>query len=317
MATSTEPIVVQIINEGASATKSAIGGGSSGGSAVGGIAKLTGLIGVVAEIAGLVKEAVNGLIKPIKSVLLGILKMVAQILRPFSDMILILLIPILQFLKPLMKAFNEVMKPFRKVAMQLMGAAGNTSDSTAKAGLMTAAFGAIIEGFQYGILTIFKELLKVMMSNIIDLIKNMIISPLIELFKVVVPNWIVNDDIFDSVKNVIFAGLDIAKSDINTALDKNITDASEVSIKKYNNILQSFNNKVDWKTPEDILASKMSQMLREAAKKATQKVRVSLTSQDTERVTNTQIAQNALGLNNAEMINWALKNNANYNMIMG
>jgi hypothetical protein len=276
MPTNTEPIVVQIVNEGA-ASVGKIAGGSGpkvggkvgGGSGIAGaLGKLGGVLAIAMEIASLVKEAMASLIRPVRTVVVGILKMVAQLLRPVSDMLLILLIPILHFLKPLVKAFNEMMKPFRVVAFKLMAQATKSTTSVDSAALMTGAMGAIIEGFSFGIAALLKELLKLLMSNIVDSIKELIISPMIELFKVLIPDMIISDDVFDSTKQAIFSGLDAAKVSINSALDDGLNTMRDVSLSKYNALLKEFGGDVDWKTPEQILAEKMSAMLTAAARKA-------------------------------------------------
>lgn len=270
MANSTEPIIVQIVNEAGAA----ISGGSTkktgeGSGLLATTAKITSIIGIAQEIAKLVSEAMNTLIKPIRTVLLGILKMVAQLLRPFSDMILILLIPILQFLKPLIKVFNDMMKPFRTVAFKLMSQASKTGNVAEKNLLMTMALSALFEGFNFGILGIAKELLKGLTNGIIDTVKELVIGPLLDLFKVIVPDWIVSDDVFESTKQAIFSGLDDAKVTINNALDTGLNSLRDSSLKKYDNLLKTFTDKVDWKSPEDMLAAKMSSIIANAASRAT------------------------------------------------
>lgn len=325
MANSTEPIVVQIINEGAATATSAVGGskpsGSSGGgiaSALGGVAKLGGMAAVVIEVLGMVKDAISTVLQPLKSVVMVVLKLLAQILRPVADVLIVVLIPIIQMLKPIIKVFNDIIKPFRLAAYKLMSAAMGTSDLVQKGELLKSATSAMFEGFIYGVLGIVKELIKINIGYLIDIIKNMIIGPLIDIFKTIIPDWIVEDKVFDDAKTKIFDGLDDAKTTIGDALDKSLDVLSKNGIKKYDDLLAKFTDEIDWKTPEDILAAKMSMLMSNAANKAAGN-EISVRGPTSGMVSATKRAeayQQANNYDNLELFNRLMKNQGGAKGIM-
>ena len=168
---------LKITVEDSSTTGGSVGGASGGsrsGSANTTIAKAvslgTGVASATQELVQMVKEAVNGVLKPVRSIIVGTLKLLAQLLRPISDMVVLLLMPILQFLRPIIKVFNDMMRPFRTAAYQLMRAAGKETDPLKKANIMSLAMTAILTGLNVGLIAVIGELVKFFISIIASII---------------------------------------------------------------------------------------------------------------------------------------------------
>lgn len=146
MATYDEPIIVKIIND----ANAAMSGGGGGG--VKTAAGLSATFNVLQDIYGLVKEAVAGVLRPVVSVVKGVLKLLAQFLRPAIDILLILLMPLLMMLKPLIKVFNEIMRPFRQIAFDMIKKGGQTA--------LIPAMSVITMGFNAAIMNVVGQMIK-------------------------------------------------------------------------------------------------------------------------------------------------------------
>lgn len=132
-------------------------------------AGITAMTSITGEILGIVKDAVSSVLKPARTMLVGVLKLVAQLLRPITDMVVLLLMPILAFLRPIIKVFNDMMRPFRTAAYQLMKASTQTTDPVKKIGLANAASMSIMTGLGVGLIAIVGEILKFIIDMIIGL----------------------------------------------------------------------------------------------------------------------------------------------------
>lgn len=256
MATSTEPIIVQIVNEGSSAIKSGIGGGSSGGKKgsnvdlLSGLGKLTGIVAIIAELGTMIYDAVMSVAKPIKTVLSAIFKLIAQLLRPIVDVVMILLMPILQLIKPFVKLFTQLMQPFRKIAYDLMKQASNVQGGISSPTGMALIFQAIT--------TLLSGMLTSIWVVVGDMLKTMIINPIFELLKAVLP-------IFSSQ-------LEDARVTINEGIDgatKGIYQATLDTMKTAANNTKAALTGMDIKTPIDnwatLVGIQMEKSLRENA----------------------------------------------------
>lgn len=192
MATSTEPIIVQIINETGQAIKGATGGGSSssagsksgsGGvsAVIGGLSKLTLLGTAILTSAEIISNAVSGIIKPIKTILTGIFKLVAQFLRPVADIIIILLQPILMLIKPFVKLFSTLMQPFRKLAFSVMKTAGQQEGGILGIkgmSLILNALGIMLEGVMASLMPVLGSLFS-----------TFVISPIFNILEALLPSF--------------------------------------------------------------------------------------------------------------------------------
>lgn len=122
------------------------------------------------ELIAIVKEAVSGVLKPARTIIVGTLKLVAQLLRPITDMVVLILMPILQFIRPIIKVFNDVMRPFRNAAYQLMRAAGKETDPLKKGALQTLSAYSIMTGFALALQAVTAEILKFILGIVAQLI---------------------------------------------------------------------------------------------------------------------------------------------------
>jgi hypothetical protein len=162
-----EPIIVKITDETGNTTTSS--GGVGGKGLAGLTAGITGIAGIMMEVLSILKDAVSGVLKPVKTLITGILKLVAQLLRPIVDVFVLLLAPILMFLRPIIKVLNEVMRPFRVLAMGLMKEAGKTDDKAKSMALQQTAMTTIFAGIGNVLLALSGELLKFVSGMLIDL----------------------------------------------------------------------------------------------------------------------------------------------------
>lgn len=173
-----DPIIVRIEDAtstpGGSSSSSGVPGGSAKGGAKGSIAGLTagitGIAMIVSEIAGLVKGAVDGVLKPVRVLLGGILKLIAQLLRPVVDVVMLMLMPILQFLKPIIRVANEIMRPFRTLAYGFMKMAGDSDNAVEVRGLQQLAMSTIMAGIGNVLLGVSGELIKMVLSLVLDVV---------------------------------------------------------------------------------------------------------------------------------------------------
>jgi hypothetical protein len=177
-----DPIIVRIEDATSTANNASSGvsgGGASsggkGGGAAGVAAGLTAVVSIVGEILGLVKGAVDGVLKPVRTVLSGILKLIAQLLRPIVDVLMIALMPILQFLKPIIKVANEIMRPFRVLAYGLMRQASRTDNAVEANALQGLAMASILGGIGNVLIGLTGELIKMIGHIVLDILGSTIL----------------------------------------------------------------------------------------------------------------------------------------------
>ncbi len=226
-----EPIVVEFI------TSMRKGGGSKKSekdkeekSIFGAAFDLTKVFNITNEIYHLIREGLDGIIKPIKTALLGVIKLVAQLLRPVADVILLILQPILLFLKPIIKVFNDIMRPFRTLAFGLMKQAseafksGNMVQGSALSGL---AITTIFTGLANALLGVIGELVKMMYSTVVDMIKFLFINPLLNVFGGMITFFGGN---VDEIRKTLFDSLDTSKVLLNNLIDNTLTTLQASSL---------------------------------------------------------------------------------------
>ena len=225
MATTTDPIIVQIVDETGKSTTS---GGKS--SSFGGVVtKATGIANIATDAYSFVKQAVQGVIKPALTVIQAILKVTAQLLRPVIDMLMILLMPILTLIKPLVKIFTDLMRPFRQLAMQFMKsskAAGGFGTTGGNAFQMLA-MQTILDGFMLAFTKLFANVLATVVGTLITLIKDFLIFPLMNLMAPALnPILAMFGTNVKQVEDTINASLDGSGKAIMDTVNKTIDDFS-------------------------------------------------------------------------------------------
>lgn len=240
MAENFEPIVVRFVNETVNSVSSSKDDRGSG--LFGAGFKLGGVFAVVQEVLGLVKDAIDTVLKPVKSVVMGILKLLAQLLRPIADMLILLLQPILLFLKPIIKVFSDIMRPFRTLAYQLMGQAGKTDSPGASAVFSQLAMQTILTGFVVAIMGVVGELLKNAYAILVDMIKYLVFTPLLEFFRPVLEFFGAN---VDEIKVNIFSVLDDSKVVVGNAIDGVVNGLKDTSLSALVETANSFSKSFD------------------------------------------------------------------------
>ena len=183
-----EPIIVKFQDETSGPGRGSRGGGGSGVGAAGagvvgaeissggkggmaGIAAgLTAVVAVVGEVVGLVKNALDGVLKPLMTLVSGILKLISQLLRPIVDVFMMLLMPILQFLKPIIRVANDVMRPFRVLAYGLMRQASQSGNAVESGALNNLAMTTIFAGIGNVLVGVSGELVKMISGIVIDVL---------------------------------------------------------------------------------------------------------------------------------------------------
>lgn len=206
-----DPIIVKVVTDLKDSVNNATGSSGRGGSGGLGVAGIAGAIGgiaaVVGELVGIVKEAVSGVLKPVKVLLTGILKLVAQLLRPIVDVVTIMLMPILIMLRPLIKVVNEIMRPFRVLAYNLMREAGKTDDPAKKVGLGQLALTTLIAGIGNVLVGLQAEIIKVVAGVVIDIVSytGLISRERADQFKGVISGVI--DGVTSSIQSATLGGL--------------------------------------------------------------------------------------------------------------
>lgn len=245
MAAYTDPIVVQIVDEVANVgnpNRNKKSGATSGDLAAG-ITKLGGIAALISEVVGMVKDAIDGILKPIKTVITGMLKLVTQFLRPIADIIIVLLQPLLMLLKPIVRLFNQLMQPFRKIAYDLMREAGTKEVGSVSQNLLyIQALGTLLSG-----------ILASMFPIIAQLITMFIVNPIFSLLEAVLPMF---KNQLESAKNAINTGL------INTG--QTIYQATLDMVGKHATELENALSKQDLKTPMENWAKKVGTEMQAA-----------------------------------------------------
>lgn len=203
MPTSEEPIIVRIVREaGGSPVAEGAPGGGGGASLVGGAAKLSGMFNVLQAISNMVGNAVNGIMKPLNSILSGTLKLLGQFLRPAIDILVVSMMPLFTMLKPLVKVFNDIMRPFREIAMRMI-----KSNPMAMAGPANVV---LLQGLATALVNVVGEFIKVGIGMFLGVFKNMILYPLADLLP-----WFDREGV-----DVAVAGVqDMVTRGVNTVLD--------------------------------------------------------------------------------------------------
>ncbi len=217
MANYTEPIIIQIAND---VTPNKKFGGkndksdNSLGSLASSLSKVLGVGAVIMEALKVLGDAINTILKPVKTMITGIFRLVSQLLRPIADVVVLLLMPVLQFIKPLIKVFNEIMRPYRTLAFSMMREANKTSDPSKAALLNTGAVSTIFAGFAMSILGVLKELLKSQVTIIASFIKTFLLNPLVDILM-----WSSPDFVKDAVKNYMSSNIDKGVVEFSKVLD--------------------------------------------------------------------------------------------------
>ena len=231
-----DPIIVRIEDATSTPGGNSGGGASPSGSAKGGAkgslagltAGITGIAMIVSEIAGLVKGAVDGVLKPVRVMLSGILKLIAQLLRPVVDVVMLMLMPILQFLKPIIRVANEIMRPFRTLAYGFMRMANNSDNAVEGRGLQQLAMTTIMAGIGNVLIGISGELIKMIGGIVLDILGHTILMSRdkAELLKSGLNDVV--DGIVTWVSAQSLAGLMRAGMEISSAGEKEIVDMANL-----------------------------------------------------------------------------------------
>jgi hypothetical protein len=233
MATSEEPIVVQIVNESGLGTTTAGKGGGGGGMA--GLGKLAGVTAAVTTMAtattailAIAAEAMGDILKPVKTVIGGIFKLISQILRPVVDLLLLLLIPFLNLWKPIIKVFTDIMRPFRTVAYKLMAEANKAGGigTTAGAALQGMAISTLIAGFIAALVGFIGETLKTTTSLLMTYLQLFVIDPILTLLTPIIEFFGGN---VDEIKANIGTSLASAQQFINSGIDATVKGVKDTA----------------------------------------------------------------------------------------
>lgn len=223
MPTSEEPIIVRIIREtGRSSAGTEATPGASGGSLASGAAKLTGIFNIMQALASMAGTAINGIMKPLVTLVTGVLKLLAQFLRPAIDILVISLMPLFTLLKPLVKVFNDIMRPFREIAMRMI---------KSNPLLAPAASGVILQGLSVALLNVVGEFIKTSIGMWMGLLKQIILYPLADLLP-----WFDREGVdvaVNGIQDMVASGIDTVLKGINqTSLTvaKNIASSLGVMV---------------------------------------------------------------------------------------
>lgn len=145
-----DEFIIRITDDFKKAT--GVGGGDTSGEASGaglgaiagaGAALGAGLV-IATELLSIAKDALGNLLKPIKSLLTGIVKLIGELLRPLVDVVLLILRPILIILKPFIDTFKALMGPFLDIAREF----GALAQAQAREGDLSGAIGLSLEAIQ-------------------------------------------------------------------------------------------------------------------------------------------------------------------------
>lgn len=234
-----EEFIIKITDDFKAAVGGGGGGGSSGGNSSGGNkgggagllgvgAALGGAFAIGTEIVGILKEAVGGLLTPIKNIVTGILRLVAELLRPISDVIVILLQPILNLLRPLIQMFRTMMQPFLGIAREF----GRMANQQIAAGNMTGAIDlslqaaqAVIGPFIVSLTSLTLQLAMTSLTGILGRLSSVVINGIGNLLALAFP--IFGEKIIAgsaSIANDIEAGLANANNAVNEFLTSTTQD---------------------------------------------------------------------------------------------
>lgn len=239
MASMTEPIIVQIVNEsGVGNVKSAAPGSTKTGAnagnigaLAGGLTKMLGMGAIIVEVLKMVGDAIESVIKPIKTVLSATFKLIAQLLRPIADVIMMLLMPFLQFLKPIIKVFNDIMRPYRTLAYRIMKSNTNSPGTIEWGEKNGLAIETLFAGFAVAITGVLAELLKTQLKIIESLILNLIIYPFIDIFGGLIGFFTGQSikELKDSAKNAFDIGIDF----VNKGIDAFVKDLNKTTLEYF------------------------------------------------------------------------------------